>query len=134
MPASISSSSTADPEIGMTPGIGLALAAMICFGAGDLIYKRAAAHGIESRQFIMWQAWVFCPGVTLYGWLIGRLDPVWPAIWGSIAGLLSLVGFYNFARSLQTGAVSTNGPIFRLNFTITAALAIILLGEPLSAM
>jgi uncharacterized membrane protein len=26
----------------MTPGIGLALLAMVCFGAGDLIYKRAA--------------------------------------------------------------------------------------------
>ena len=28
----------------MTPGIGLALLAMVCFGAGDLIYKRAEAH------------------------------------------------------------------------------------------
>jgi len=118
----------------MTPGIGLALAAMICFGAGDLIYKRAAAHGIESRQFIMWQAWVFCPGVTLYAWLVGKLDPHWSSLWGSAAGILSLIGFYNFARSLQTGAVSTNVPIFRLNFTVTAALAIILLAEPLSAL
>ncbi len=39
---------------------------------------------------------------------------------------------YNFTRSLQGGAVSTNAPIFRLNFTITAALAIVLLGEALS--
>ena len=39
---------------------------------------------------------------------------------------------FNFAASLQTGAVSTNAPIFRLNFTITAALAILLLGETLT--
>jgi drug/metabolite transporter (DMT)-like permease len=116
----------------MTPGLGFALGAMLCFGVGDLIYKRAAAAGIEARQFIMLQAWVFCPGITLYAWLSGTLDPHRPALWGSLAGLFALVAFTNFARSLQDGAVSTNAPIFRLNFTITAALAIVLLGETLT--
>jgi uncharacterized membrane protein len=55
------------------------------------------------------------------------------ALWGSLAGLLSLTAFYNFVRSLEDGAVSTNAPIFRLNFTLTAVLAILLLGETLSA-
>lgn len=116
----------------MTPGLGFALGAMLCFGAGDLIYKRAAAAGIEASQFIMLQAWVFCPGITLYAWLSGTLDPHGSALWGSLAGLFSLVAFTNFARSLQGGAVSTNAPIFRLNFTLTAALAILLLGETLT--
>src|SRR5450631_3737639 len=57
----------------MTPGLDFALAAMLCFGAGDLIYKRAAAAGIEASQFVMLQAWVFCPGVTLYAWLTGTI-------------------------------------------------------------
>jgi drug/metabolite transporter (DMT)-like permease len=48
----------------MTPGLGFALAAMLCFGVGDLLYKRAAAAGVDARQFIMLQAWVFCPGIT----------------------------------------------------------------------
>ena len=113
----------------MTPGIGFALGAMICFGLGDLVYKRAAALGIESRQFIMLQAWALCPSVTLYAWATGTLVLSTAALWGSLAGLFSLVAFYNFARSLQDGAVSTNAPIFRLNFTLTAALAIVLLGE-----
>jgi uncharacterized membrane protein len=39
---------------------------------------------------------------------------------------------FNFARSLQGGAVSTNAPIFRMNFTVTAVLAILLLGETLT--
>lgn len=116
----------------MTPGLGFALGAMLCFGAGDLIYKRAAKTGIETGQFIMLQAWVFCPGVTLYAWLTGTLDPHLSALWGSLAGLFSLVAFTNFARSLQYGSVSTNAPIFRLNFTLTAALAIVLLGESLT--
>lgn len=116
----------------MTPGLGFALGAMLCFGVGDLIYKRAAAAGIKASQFVMLQAWVFCPGVTVYAWLTGTLNPHRSALWGALAGLFALVAFTNFARSLQDGAVSTNAPIFRLNFTITAALAIILLGETLT--
>jgi drug/metabolite transporter (DMT)-like permease len=113
----------------MTSGLGFALGAMALFGAGDLIYKRAAAAGIGAGQFVMLQAWVFCPGITLYAWLSGTLDPQPSALWGAGAGLCSLIALTNFARSLQTGAVSTNAPIFRLNFTLTAALAILLLGE-----
>ena len=45
----------------MTPGLGFALGAMVCFGASDLIYKRAAAAGIEAGEFLMLQAWIFCP-------------------------------------------------------------------------
>jgi drug/metabolite transporter (DMT)-like permease len=105
---------------------------MLCFGVGDLIYKRAAAAGSPSRQFIMLQAWVFCPGVTLYAWLTGTLHPTSAALWGAGAGIFSMSAFYNFARSLQDGAVSTNAPIFRLNFIVTAALAILLLSEPLT--
>jgi drug/metabolite transporter (DMT)-like permease len=116
----------------MTPGLGLALGAMVCFGASDLIYKRAAAAGIKAGEFLMSQAWIFCPGVTLYAWLTGTLHPALPALWGALAGLFLFVALYNFTQSLHRGAVSTNAPIFRLNFTITAALAIIVLGEPLT--
>jgi drug/metabolite transporter (DMT)-like permease len=118
----------------MTPGLGLAAGAMICFGLSDLIYKRAAKASVEPRQFIMQQAWVFCPGITLYAWLSGTLHLNLPALWGAFAGLFALAGFFNFIRSLESGAVSTNAPIFRLNFTITAALAIVLLGEAVTSV
>ena len=104
----------------MTPGLGFALAAMLCFGVSDLIYKRAAAAGIAPHQFVMQQAWVFCPGITLYAWATGTLDVHPSALWGSLAGVFALIAFINFSRSLEAGAVSTNAPIFRLNFTITA--------------
>lgn len=116
----------------MTPGLGFALGAMICFGASDLIYKRAAGAGIQSRHFAMLQSWVFGPSVTLYAWATGALDPHPSALWGSLAGLFLLIAVTNFIESLKTGAVSTNAPIFRLNFTLTAALAIVLLGETLT--
>ena len=116
----------------MTPGIGLALAAMICFGAGDLIYKRAAAAGIEARHFIMLQAWFFCPLVTVYALARRQLVLEPAALWGSLAGLVMFFAFYNFSRSLRTGSISTHAPIFRLSFTLTAALAIGFLNEPLT--
>lgn len=113
----------------MTPGLGFALAAMLCFGVSDLIYKRGAAAGIKAGEFIMLQSWLFCPGVTLYAWLSGRLVLHPAALWGALAGAFLSVAMYNFAMSLRGGAVSTNAPIFRLNFTLTAALAILFLGE-----
>lgn len=116
----------------MTPGLGFALVAMAGYGAGDLIYKRAAATGIESRSFIMMQSWVYSPSTTLFALATGTLVIDHATIWALLAGLFSLTAFYNFARSLHGGSVSTNAPIFRLNFTLTAALAIILLGEPLT--
>ncbi|HUC51129.1 MAG TPA: DMT family transporter [Xanthobacteraceae bacterium] len=116
----------------MTPGIGFALGAMLCFGVSDLIYKRGAAAGFSAGEFLMSQAWIFCPVVTLYAWLTGTLHPQLSALWGGLAGLFLFIALFNFTRSLQGGAVSTNAPIFRLNFTITAALAILLLGESLT--
>jgi drug/metabolite transporter (DMT)-like permease len=114
--------------------MGFALLAMVCFGAGDLVYKRAAAAGIEARHFIMLQAWFFCPCVTLYALVRHGLVLAPAALWGSLAGLVMFFALYNFSRSLRTGRVSTNAPIFRLSFTLTAALAVWILGEPLTPM
>jgi len=119
----------------MTPGIAYALGAMLCFGIGDLIYKRGAAAGAEPHHFLMTQSWVFTPTVMLYALLTGSLDVTQfaaAALWGGLAGLFVLIGFYNFAHSLRSGAVSINAPVFRLSFVITAALAVLLLGERLT--
>lgn len=109
-----------------------ALVAMVCFGAADLVYKRAAAQGVPARHFLMVQAWFFSPAVTLYAIATGTLEFNAAAWWGALAGFVAFVGFYNFARSLRAGSVSRNAPIFRLNFTLTAALAVVILGEELT--
>ena len=41
-----------------------------------------------------------------------------------LAGLVIFVGFYYFLRALATASVSIVAPIFRLNFIVTAALAL----------
>jgi len=116
----------------MTPGIDYALGAMLFFGIGDLIYKRGAAAGALPHHLLMVQSWVFMPAVTLYGLFTGSLTFVAGTLWGSLAGLFMLIGFYNFAHSLKSGLISINAPVFRLSFVITAALAVLLLDEPLT--
>ncbi len=117
----------------MAYGVELALGAMVCLGLADLVYKRGAAAGVPAHHFLMVQAWCFAPAVTLYGLATGTLELKAYLLWGMAAGLFVFVALYNFARSLQTGSVSLIAPIFRLSFTVTTALAVLLLGEPLGA-
>jgi uncharacterized membrane protein len=117
----------------VSTGIEFALGAMLFFGLGDLIYKRAASAGVQAHHFLMVQSWGFAASLVLYAALTGSLRFVAGSLWGAVAGLFMFTGFYNFARSLHTGSISINAPVFRLSFVLTAALAIALLGEPLTA-
>src|SRR5258707_3683614 len=116
----------------MTSGTEYALGAMLFFAIGDLIYKRGATAGAPPHHFLMVQSWVFMPTVALYGLLTGSLTFITGTLWGALAGLVILIGLYNFAHSLKSGSISVNAPIFRLSFVITSALAVVLLGEPLT--
>ena len=109
-----------------------ALVAMVCYGLSDFVYKQAAGKGIRADHFLMAQAWFFCPLVILYAVASGNFVPVPAALWGSLAGLFSFIGFYYFVRSLKAGSVSTNASIFRLNFIVTVLLVVAFLGEPVT--
>jgi drug/metabolite transporter (DMT)-like permease len=117
----------------ISPSLYYALGAMVCYGLADLVYKRAATAGVQPHHFLMVQAWIFAPAVTAFALATGTLQLVPVAAWGALAGLCIFFGLYNFTRSLRDGAVSVNAPIFRLSFTITAALAVWILHEPLGA-
>jgi uncharacterized membrane protein len=117
----------------MNAAIEYALAAMFCFGIGDLIYKQSGASGVLPHRLLMVQSWVFLPAVALFGLVTGTLAITPAALWGSLAGIFMTVGFYNFAYSLRSGSISINAPVFRLSFVITALLAVLLFGEPLDS-
>lgn len=117
----------------MAAGIELALVAMACLGLSDLVYKRAAAKGVHAHHFLVAQAWCFAPAITLYGLVTGTLRLEAAMLWGMGAGLFVFIALYHFARSLRSGAVSIIAPVFRLSFTVTVVLAVLLLGEPLTA-
>jgi uncharacterized membrane protein len=119
-------------RISVTAEFGYAVAAMVFYGLSDFIYKRAATAGLRADHFLVVQAWVFCPLIIVYAVMTHTLVFKWAGLWGSIAGVFVFIGFYNFIRSLVGGSVSTNAAIFRLNFIVTALLAIVFLGEPLT--
>jgi len=117
----------------VTPGVELALGAMVCLGLVDLVYKRGAAAGVQAHHFLMLQGWCFLPAVVLYGLATATLEPAPYMLWGMAAGFFVFIALYHFARALKSGAVSVVAPVFRLSFTVTTALAVLLLGEPLTA-
>ena len=118
--------------VGMAEGIELALGAMMFYGLADWVYKRAAASSVQAHHFLALQAFFFAPAIFLYGLTTHTLALGSPFAWGMLAGVLAFVAFYNFARSLASGAVSIVAPVFRLSFAITAALAVWLLDERLT--
>jgi uncharacterized membrane protein len=80
----------------------------------------------------MGQGWVFCPATIGYAWTTETLQVTPCAGLGGVAGLFLLIGFFNYVGSLRSGSVSVIAPVFRLNFIVTAALAIGWLSEPLT--
>ena len=117
----------------MSDSIGYALAAMLLYGIADFVYKRGAAAGAKPHQFLMVQTWFFSSLALAYGLASGTLVFSAGALWGAATGVLVVIGYYNFAHSLGTGSVSVNATIFRLSFAVTVLLAVLILGEPLTA-
>ena len=116
----------------MSPGVEYAVAAMVCIGLADLVYKRAATAGVQPMHFLMVQGLFFTPAMVIYAWATDVLAAPPGFVWGMAAGFFIYIALYNFAISLASGAVSIVAPIFRLNFVLTAAFAIAVLGEPLT--
>lgn len=116
----------------MSSDVAYAFAAMVCYGVGDVIYKRISAGGAAPDAFIMAQGWVACPVALAFGWFTGNLHLSLYAALGGLAGVFMLVGFVNYVESLKRGQVSVVAPVYRLNFVVAAALAIVFLGEALT--
>lgn len=114
-------------------GMVFAFGAMVCYGIADLIYKRAAGRGVAAHKLMCVQAWNFIILVTLYAVVTRTFAFNLASLWGLVAGVFAYFAFYFFAMSLKGGSVSINAPVFRLSFTLTAALAVLILGEPLGA-
>jgi drug/metabolite transporter (DMT)-like permease len=113
----------------MSSALAFAFVALSANGLFDVVYKRAARAGVPAHTLLMTQAWCFTALIVAFGLATGTL--VWnaAALWGGVAGAFLFAGLYNFARSLQHGALSVNAPVFRMNFIVTALLAVALLGE-----
>lgn len=118
----------------MSPSIAYALAALLLYGFADFVYKRGAAAGALPHQFLMVQTWFFSSLALVLGVFSATLRFNIAALWGAVAGVLVVIGYYNFAYSLRHGAVSTNAAVFRLSFIVTTVLAVFVLGESLTVL
>lgn len=118
----------------MSPSIAYAVGALLLYGFADFVYKRGAAAGALPHQFLMVQTWFFSSLALVLGIGSGALKFNIAALWGAAAGVLVVIGYYNFAWSLRHGAVSTNAAIFRLSFIVTTILAVVVLGESLTIL
>ncbi len=122
----------------MTVAIGYALGAMVLYGLGDFVFKQAAIAAMrgefKTHHFVMMQSGLFFCCTLAFVFASGDAGLGWPVLWGTAAGVFMFIGFNNFAWSLREGNVSLNAPIFRLNFIVTSALAILLLAEPLTGL
>ena len=117
----------------MSESVSYALGALVLYGFADFVYKRGAMAGAQPHQFLMVQTWFFSSLALAYGILTRTLVLGLGMLWGAAAGVLVVVGYYNFAWSLRHGSVSTNATIFRLSFAVTAVLAVLVLDEPLTS-
>jgi len=108
---------------------------MALVGTADLLLRRATLRGIRPASFMVLQSWFFGP--TALAWAMATGSVRWSRgiLLGPVAGVLAFVATYAFLRSLQApGAqVSVNAAIYRLNLAVTALLAIVVLGEAVTA-
>jgi len=114
------------------PYILLALLSMLMIGIYDFIYSRAVRKGISAGTMTCSQACFFVPTVTLWAYLEGTY--IWTpfTFLGPVAAILIFFGIWAFMRSVSLGQASVSTPIYRINFVITALVAILFLGEQLT--
>jgi len=115
----------------MSLAILLAGIALLIGGLADLLYRVAQDRGIDSGVFVFWQSIIFSAILWVYAIASGDISKLDTFTWvvGLPAGALGYAGLTLFIISVKTGDVSVNAPIFRLNFVITSAGAMLLLGE-----
>lgn len=113
----------------------LSLASMVLVGTADLVLRRATLRGVAPASFMVLQSWFFGP--TALVWAVATSGLRWShgLFFGPAAGVLAFVATYAFLRSLQApgSQVGVNAAIYRLNLAVTAILAIIVLGEGVTA-
>ncbi len=114
------------------PYILLALLSMLLIGIADFTYGRAVRSGVSPGTMTCSQACFVLPATALWALLQGTYAWTRPALLGAAAGLLIFFGFWAFMRSVSLGEASVSTPIYRISFTVTALVAILFLGEPMT--
>ncbi len=116
----------------------LALCSLVIYGLTQVVSKKVVGS-ISATSMVAVNLWVTFPiyAVFLAGALltldVAGLPPEY-VLYGLIGAVTARGGYYLFLESLEKGSVTMVGSITAAFPAITAALAVTLLGESLSAM
>lgn len=116
----------------IAPEIGFALMSMSFLGVSDFLYKLGQRWPLRGGAFMLLQNTAFVPTALAVAVARDEFAWNWGLVFGLANGALSFTAFLCLLRALRHGAVLGLVPIVRLNFAVTALLAVVLLGETLT--
>lgn len=118
----------------MAPEIQFALFSLAFLGISDFFYKWGQRWQLRVGPFMLLQNLAYLPTAFTLAYL--RDEIVWSTgLWfGLLNGVLAFTAFLFVLLALRRGEAVALVPIVRLNFAITALLAISLLGEQLTVI
>jgi transporter family protein len=113
--------------------VALALGAMVCLGLSDLLNKRAMHAGVRRTEFLVVQSAFFIATTIVLLPFLGGLS--WSPYLGLavVCGLVTFGSYWCVLRALERGEATVVTPIYRMSFAWAVVLAVLLLGEGVTA-
>lgn len=118
----------------MAPEIIFALMSLTFLGVSDFLYRWGQRWELRGGPFMLLQNLAFLP--TAFALTYYRDELIWslPLLLGLVNGLLAFTGFLFILLAFRRGEAVALAPIIRLNFAVTAALTVTLLGEEINLL
>ena len=116
----------------MPPEVLFALFSLALLGLNDFLYKWGQRWELRAAPFMLLQNLAYVPNALALAWWRGDLALAPGLLFGALNGLLAFTAFLCLLLAMRRGEAVALVPIVRLNFAVTAALTIALLGESLT--
>jgi len=101
-------------------------------GVSDFLYKWGQRFELRGASFMLLQNMAYIPTAIALAVYRQELDFSVGLGYGFLNGMLAFVAFLLLLKSLKHGDALALVPVVRLNFAVTAALTVSLLGEQLN--
>ncbi|MEK6710906.1 MAG: DMT family transporter [Nitrospinota bacterium] len=116
----------------MPPEIAFALLSLGLLGLNDFLYKWGQRWDLRGGPFMLLQNFAYVPNALALAWWRGDLAWSPGLLYGALNGFLAFTAFLFLLVAMRRGEAVALVPIVRLNFAVTAALTVSLLGESLT--
>lgn len=118
----------------IAPEIIFALMSLTFLGVSDFLYRWGQRWELRGGPFMLFQNLAYLP--TAFALTYYRDELIWslPLLFGLLNGLLAFTGFLFVLMAFRRGEAVALAPVIRLNFAITAALTVTLLGEEINLL